>query len=184
MKKNLPLVVGVGLPLFIVVTLFVFVYLLPSIFVRPSFDFLYVSDAQHYRYGTFKVEDGRLAFVCEVGGDGSIRPPILGGEVDKEAACERHRRSATLYIYDVERGANTPVSFAEAQELRLDPSDVAPDGYRFMRGDRDGEFGFFPFFFGGGSSNGFALQKSTWLRKPVTLQGHRYQTSFLGWIVE
>lgn len=168
-KSNFPLVVGIGLPVIILVGLFLFAFLLPNFFIHPSYNFLYEAGDSYYDRN-FQVENQILVFRC------------TGNEYRD---CDRQMNNASFYIYDVAKNANVSTSFSEAQKLKLDPSDVSPDGYRFVATNEGGGFGFFPIFWDSSSSRGHAFQKG-WLRKTLELKSRSYHNNnvqFLGWIL-
>ena len=160
-KENLPLVLGVGIPLVIVLLLLIFTTVLPALLVKPAYDFVY---ADTYRY---------------------YPRPVVSVDADGKTVIEEmdEKDEVNFYRHIVSTGANTPLSEEEVNALSLDPSDVSPDGYKFVSGAGGGDVFVFPLFYEGGS-DAHAIERSGWLRKSVELRGDAYQVQFVGWIIE
>ncbi len=130
-KQNLPLIVGVSIPILMIALLAVSIYL-PRLFIVPRFDLLYVSTDDNNRGSRYLVEGGGLI---------KTKNKIPG----------RYKRylppgGSSLYVYNVDTNKVTEVSFEEAQKLNLDPSIESPDGFEVVCGNRDN--GVFLFFLG------------------------------------
>lgn len=126
-KKNIALIVGLSIPVVMIVLVAAAIYL-PRLFYHPAYNFLYVTSGDYYAIQQYEVQDGRLM-------KKNVKRP------DAMASAGE----AKLYIYDVATDRNTEVSFADAQNLDLDPDRQSPDGFEIVAaGYRDG---FFPFFF-------------------------------------
>lgn len=160
-KENLPLLLGVGIPLVIVLLLLIFTTVLPALLVKPAYDFVY---ADTYRY------DPRPIVSVDSEGNTIIE------EVDE-------KNEVNFYRHTVTTGANTPLSQEQMNALSLDPSDVSPDGYKFVSGSGGGGVFVFPLFYEGGS-DAHAIERNGWLRRPVELRGDAYQVQFVGWITQ
>ena len=148
-KKNISLIVGIAIPIFMIILIAVSIYL-PSLFApAPQYDFLYVTGGYHGRNFEYGVENGML-----------VKYEV---ESDRNAT-----RKARLFIHDVSKNAGREVTFAEAQKLRLDANAKSPDGYEVVYGSR--ESGFFPIFFSGGYDHNTMYLKGHNTSKKIELQ--------------
>jgi len=164
-KENLPLLLGVGIPMVIILGLIVMTMILPALFVDPKHNFVYADVSRDY---------SRPVIVVDTEGN-----TIPQKETEKE--------TKQFYVYDVVTGGNTPITQEELEGLSIHTSDVSPDGYKFVSGDGSGDVFIFPIFYDGGSGGGYAIEKGNWLRKPVELRSnsyYSYQIQFVGWIVD
>lgn len=167
-KKNVSLIIGIAIPIFMIFLIAVSIYL-PSLFApAPQFNFLYVVEdiyGPNHRYG---VENDMLV-KYEVKHPEPYTP-----------------RAARLFIHDVSSNMDQEVLFEEAQKLKLNANEKSPDGYEVVHGSS--EYGFFPFFFSGGYGYNTMYLKGHNASKKLELQsanGGRYYYSnrrFLGWI--
>ncbi len=172
-KKNITLLLGFSIPILMIMFVAASVYL-PGLFIKPHFNFLYVSaDDYYYNYNNgrqYSVRDGRLVKT-------EITPP-------KNASYKPPRGNAKLYLYDVTKDQSKEISFADAQRLNLDPNLRSPDGFEIVDGSRD--YGFFPFFPAGGTNYNARYLKGHGVSKKLHLQlngtSDYYNFRFLGWI--
>ena len=167
-KKNISLIIGIAIPIFMVFLIAVSIYL-PSLFApAPRFNFLYVTEDSYGRNRQYVVENGTL--------------------VKYEVKYPEHytSRTARLFVHDVSTNVDKEVSFEEAQKLRLDTNIKSPDGYEVVYGSN--EHGFFPLFFSGGQDYNAMYLKGHNTSKKLELQssaeGQYYYRDrrFLGWI--
>lgn len=166
--QYLPLLVGLGLPLLFVVWVLIFNFLLPSIFVKPQYDFIYTSGSPSQ-------------IVRVINGKVSLTPC----NADRYSNCRDYYNRLNFYRYDVSARENIPITLEELQTLTLDPSEKSPDGYRVITNDnRSGEVFFFPFFWGGSGSQAPQLTKGNFLSKSLNLKGYSSSREFVGWIIE
>jgi len=169
-KKNISLIVGISIPILMIIFVAASIYL-PGIFVKPQYNFLYVSGPDAYSYRNlidgYSVQDSKLIKnnVLQVGTDNPIP-------------------SATyLYVYDVVKNKATEISLADAQKLTLDSSITSPDGFEVVYGTKGGDF----LLFDGGRTdyNTRYLQGHNVSKKlNLKLNGDLYYRNFrfLGWI--
>lgn len=155
-REKLPLIVGIGLPLLLILYVAITAYL-PSLFVKPKYNFIYSNDS-YYDYSV-NVLDGRI----------SIQPRYYDN---------RDFRQPTLFLYDVINDKSTQISLAQAQSYTLDPSDKSPDGFTVGRRDSDGYY--FPFFFDSYDRGIYLMGKG--LNRKLTDRDY-YYFKFVGWIV-
>lgn len=167
-KKNITLIVGIAIPIFMIVLIAVSIYL-PSLFAPvPKFNFLYVTEDNYGQNRQYGVENGVL-----------LRYEVKYSE-------HYTPKEARLFIHNVLGNADQEVSFEEAQKLKLDARLKSPDGYEVVYGS--GESGFFPFFFSGGYDYNTMYLKGHNTSKKLDLQssndGRYYYRGrhFLGWI--
>ena len=100
-KKNVSLIIGIAIPIFMIFLIAVSIYL-PSLFApAPQYNFLYVTEDSYGRGRQYEVENGVL--------------------VKYEVKYPEHYtpRAARLFIHDVSRNTDQEVSFEEAQKLKL-----------------------------------------------------------------
>lgn len=173
-KKNITLLLGFSIPVLMILFVAGSVYL-PGFFIKPHFNFLYVSADDYYYYNynngrQYSVRDDRLVKT-------EIKPP-------KNVNYKPPRADAKLYLYDVAKDRSKEISFADAQRLNLDPNIKSPDGFEIVDGSRD--HGCFPFFPPGGADYNARYLKGHDVSKKLNLQlngsSDYYNFRFLGWI--
>lgn len=173
-KKNITLVIGISIPILMILFVAGSIYL-PGLFIKPHFNFLYVSgdDSSYYYYNNgyqYSVQNGTLIKnEAKQPENQNYNPP---------------RVEPKLYLYDVAKNESKEISFAEAQNLQLDSSVKSPDEFEVVYGSRDD--GFFPFFYGGGTDYNARYIKGHNVSKKLNLQlnGSSYYNNFrfIGWI--
>src|SRR5258708_35547544 len=102
---------------------------LPTLFIKPKYNFLYLSGENYYDTQYF-VQDNKL-FKKE----NAVPPPPP--------------RQSKLFVYDITLNRSIEIPFEKAQKLTLDSNTTSVDGYLVTYGTSSG--GFFPFFFYNGS---------------------------------
>ena len=163
-KNKTPLILGVGIPLLLIVLVFLVDFLLPSLFIKPEYDFVYATGAT---FGSLNINKENIEIApCSV-------------EEDEIRGC-LHEPSPNFYVYYVEEEESVPISLEEVNSLTLDVSEKAPDGYLVSGGER-GSGGFFPFFYSSGDS--FYLSRGKFLAKQVNLRTEYYNFKFIGWVL-
>ena len=168
-KKNASLLLGISIPILMILFVAASIYL-PSLFVKPKYNFLYVigDDYSYYNQYQYSVKNGKL-----------VKNEIQRLE-DKKLPP---RIEAKLYIHDVAKNESREISFEEAQKLNLDTSITSPDGFEIVYGSRGD--GIFPFFFWSERDYSRRYLKGHNLTKKLNLQSDSsYYRSFrfLGWI--
>lgn len=172
-QKNLPVVIGIALPLVVIAVLAVAVSV-PSLLTDPEHDFLFTNEGYDYnrvyRF-TYEVLDGRIA----------AQPVSLHlGEYDRSIIEDR----PTIFRYSAKEGTVHEVSFAEAETLVLDPGPSSPDGYIVEYGYNRGG-GLF-LFYDSGDSSGYYIAKGGARKKipAIPSQGGygNGQLKFIGWV--
>lgn len=137
MKNNLPLIVGVSIPLLVVVAVALSIYL-PGLFVEPQYNFLYTTgDGQngyYTGYYEYVVRDGKL-----------IKQEVkVPDEIKRNYPPYPPSSEIKFFVHDVKLNKSKQISFDEASRLKLDSNVQSPDGFEVVYGTRDG--GAFPFF--------------------------------------
>jgi len=167
-KKNIPLIIGIAVPIFMILLVAISIYL-PSLFApAPRFNFLYVVGDG---YGT------NLQYIVENG-------KLIKQEVKEPQGYAP--RAARLFVYNVSTGEDKEMSFEEAQKFNIDTKKVSADGYEVVYGSEN--YGFFPLFFGSDHDYNNTYLKGHSASKKLNLQslseGNYYYRNrrFLGWI--
>jgi len=167
-RKNLPLILAIALPILLIIVVALSVTL-PSLFIKPQFNFLYASSNNYASYRVFSVVDGKLTRV-------EIKQPIKDAYYEPQVVPQ-------LYLHDVATNSSRQVTFAQAQEFVLDSSPKSPDGFEVVNGSR-GE-GVMPMMFWSGSDYGVKYIKGNNGSKKLNLQissDNYYSFEFLGWV--
>lgn len=166
MKKNLPLILAIAIPVAMILFVAGSIYL-PKLFFKPTVNFLYV------------VNDGYA---------GESRYYVVGDQLfNRQSVADRRKTEAVLYIYDVATNQSRRVSYQETQNLKLDPNRISPDGFEIVSGNNTDA----PFPFGDSAWRDY----NVWYiighgaRWELTVRGRDfggYQNAFrfLGWITQ
>lgn len=166
-RKNIPLIVGLAIPVLMVLFVAGSIYL-PGFFVRPRFSFLYSTGDSYYSRYQYSLENGKL--------------------VENEVEYPKHevvRSKPNLFVYDIVEDKGMAVSFEEAQQLTLNPNSKSPDGFEVDCGRKS--TGYFLLFFDSfrDCSSRFIKGRGTSKKLNVQLRGGSdYSFQFLGWLVE
>lgn len=172
-KKNITLVMGMAIPILMILFVAGSIYL-PGLFIKPHFNFLYVSgDDSYYYYNNgyqYSVQNNKLI-------KNEIKQPVTPSYNPPPVEPK-------LYLYDVVKNESKEVSFDEALNLNLDSSVTSPDEFEVVYGSRGD--GFFPFFYGGGTDYNARYLTGHNVSKKLNLQlnGGSYYNNFrfIGWI--
>lgn len=142
-KKNLPLIAGLGIPLGMVL-LIVLSLIIPSLFSKPKHNFVFVTNnTDRYDYNT-TYSPGMYSF-------NGISYAVSDGRLVQRTQVYYTYRSAPennepkLYSYDVKSNRATEITYQQAMNYRLDASSIAPDGFEITYGSRSS--GIFPIFY-------------------------------------
>lgn len=168
LKKNMPLVVGILIPIVMIVFVTISVYM-PQWLANPEYDFLY---AVHEGYGGYKYD-------YQVGSNDRLTRTLLGGGSNYREPAEEDQ----LYVYSVKSDESEGVTYEEAAQLKLDGSSKSPDGYELVRGGSSGG-GFFPFFYSSGSYGKYFLKAKGASVEISLAKGDDYysRVKFIGWV--
>jgi len=169
-KKNITLVLGISIPILMILFVAGSIYL-PGLFIKPHFNFLYVSgDDYYYNQQQYSVQNGKLV-------KSEIKQP-------ENQNYNPPRGESKLYVYDVAKNESKEISFLETQNLNLDSSVKSPDDFEVVYGSRGD--GFFPFFFWSERDYNTRYLSGHNVSKKLNLQlnGSSYYNNFrfIGWI--
>lgn len=171
--KNIPLIIGVTLPVFMIIFTAAAIYI-PGYFAKPpTVDFVYVTGDEYYDCEwDYRVINGRLTRIA--------RPEsVISKRNQTMPVCD-----PVFYVHDVSADKSKSMTFAEASGLQLDPGSMSPDGYEVVRGSGGEDF---PFFFDGNNYDEVYLRGHSWSKKMnityVSQQYYHYNFSFLGWVL-
>lgn len=174
-RKNASLILGISIPILMIVLIAASIYL-PGLFIKPKFNFLYLSGEFRYDYNNqplYIIENEKL-----------IKNKITYYE-DTYRYYTPPKYDAKFYIYDVTTNESKQVSFEEAQKLTLDSNKKSPDGFEVVYGSRGD--GFFPFFYGSETDYETRYLKGNNVSKKLNIQLSRTYSfynnfNFIGWI--
>jgi hypothetical protein len=108
--RNVPLMLGIGIPILLVLIVFGFIFIPRFIAPAPQYDFLLITGQDESKL-TYTVENGRLI------------------EVKRGKPEAYIRASAAIYLYKTPNNGAVHLSYDEAKKLKIDSRTVAPDGY-------------------------------------------------------
>ena len=177
-NKNLPLIVGIALPVVFIIIISVVIYL-PALFVNPAHNFLYSISTDYYAYNqgyanTFSVKNNHLVLVPS-------QQLTRVGDVYKDTAFRADM--PPLYEYDLKTDTSHEISFEEASKLTLDPGPSSPDGYQ-VKYEYNND-GVFELFGSSGTRNSFYISKGSSQKRLSGLSGNQswYEGNFklIGW---
>jgi hypothetical protein len=181
MRKNLPLIIGLAIPLLMIAFVAISIYV-PSWFANPQYSFIYTVKDNYNMYGDrYFVQNGAIA-------KETIPYPV---STDSRYPTEKYPETKSyLYIFDIKSKTAKEISLDEAKKLSLINDLVSPDGYKLEQGTNDS--GVFELF--GGYDrytskwylrNG-AMNKEIMLQFPASVSDRYYYYNdnfqFLGWI--
>ena len=164
-KKNIPLIIALSIPILMVILITISIYV-PTLFVKPKFDFIYSVENTYCYHRKHSVQDERVVF-SEVSNK-------------KENDICRNNQQPRLYYYDVQSFTSKEITLEEAQEYRLDCRRHSQDGFEIVSGDRSFDI----FFISGSSYYDKYLKKGAYSRRIHLENHHYYDFRFLGWIKE
>ena len=177
MKKNLPLVIGIALPI-VFITIISFIVFLPSSFVNHAHNIIYTEgDEYSYDYqfrNIYKIIDGKIVSVAN--------PNIKVVEGDY---YDRTLKDAPkIYFYDVEKDASYEITLEQAQKYNLVAGPSSPDGYNITK--KYTHNGIFEIFGSSDSGEKYYIVSANGNSKQITgiknTQGYYGQINIIGWI--
>ncbi len=165
-KPNISLIIGIIIPIAMILFVAGSIYL-PGLFVKPSYNFLYVTYRDYYYGQYYSVQNSTLI-------KGDIYPNTNYGNQSLGVI--------KLYIHDVKANTNKEISFEDAQKLTIDSNSISPDGFKIVYGKRSRNDIFFPYSWNDKDSRyleGHRVSK----KLDLQLLDNSYNTFyFLGWI--
>jgi hypothetical protein len=172
MKKHLPLIVGIALPIIFIIIISIVLFV-PSLYVKPQHNFIYTTLPDYYSYNqgyqeTYKVRDSHI-----------VTERVVPREKETQLSG-----APTLYVYDVHADTSHQVTFDEVKGLAVDPGPSSPDGYTVAYEYNND--GIFELFGSNNENNRFFISKGNGKKKLNGLIGDRYwyQGNFrlIGWV--
>ena len=122
MKKNLPLIIGLALPILFIIIIAIVVYL-PSNFVNPQHNFIYKEQSyDSYRNDVVIVGDKVSLAPTNITEKGIVADPYL-----------QVKDYPKIYLYDFSKNASYEISLEEAQKFSVAKGPSSPDGYSIER---------------------------------------------------
>lgn len=174
MKKNLPLIIGLALPVLFIIIISAIVFT-PNVFIKPAHDFIYSNETNYYNPYQYQ-----LTYVVE---NEKITTSKIPVNTDFKEPTNR-QVSPTLYIYNVKDDSTHQITLEEAQKYTLDPGPTSADGY--VVAYNYGHYGLFELFGSNGNNNAWYVTKGTGKKRLNGLTTDRYYGSgnfkFIGWI--
>ncbi len=120
-NKNLPIIIGIALPVIFIIAIF-FIVSSPVSRVNPQYSFVYTLDGNqsyYYQYkNTYELSNGKIV-------SKSIDIP----KEDPYYKNKTLKDYPTMYIYDVKNDTSKELSLPEAQKYELVVGPSSPDGY-------------------------------------------------------
>lgn len=166
-KKNIPLILGFSIPVLMIIFVAASIYV-PGIFSKPKYNFLYSTDGDYFGSQNYSVESNKVVL-------NPRRTPYDTYPVYP---------TPKLYIHDVTTNKSSPISFQNAQFLKLDASEESPDGYKLENGINHSD-GFFPLFWYSSDNNQeYLVGHNTSKKLELTHGTTYYSVHFLGWIMK
>lgn len=171
-KKNLGLLVGVLVPLLMVIGMAIAVYWPVWFGEKPQYDFVYSQNM--YGSGYYKIENGKLT-----------KPDIGSTNPDRYSSGFKVPDPYgylynKLYYHDTKRNQSREVTFEEAQQFKLDPKSISPDGFQ-LESNYSGSG--FPFMMG--HSERIAYLKKGSSTYKLNLVGDYYpEYRVIGWVIK
>lgn len=177
MKKNLPLILALCIPIAMIIFVAASIYL-PLAFISPQDKFIYVVNDRYDYYGEhYEVRDGKIIVVSV---------PIPPGSTIKEFPVTS-TTTARFYMYDAAQDETTEVKSEDINKYTVDSNATSPDGFSIQRGG--GNDGIFELFGGMNRDyNTVYLKKGAYTRKialKTVNQTYYYNNDFrfLGWVI-
>jgi hypothetical protein len=177
-RKNASLILGVSIPILMIILIISSIYL-PGLFVKPKFNFLYISGESgtyYHNQPLYIVENEKLL-------KNKIITPEKQNNYYENYYYDPPKYNGKFYIYDVTKNEAREISFAMAQNLKIDSNKKSPDGFEVVYGSRSD--GFFPFMYGPGNDYKTRYLKGQGLSKKLNLLLEGEYSSyynFIGWI--
>ncbi len=153
MKKNIPLIVGIALPIVFIIIISLSIYI-PTLYVNPEHNFIYSMNDNYYSNNsyknTYKITDGKIHTEQTLTAKNN-------GMIDSKTAIIYMGENPPLYLYDVKTNSSHEITLEEAEKYNLDPGPSSPDGYNIDYGYNNN--GIFELFGSSRNGNGFYVYK-------------------------
>jgi hypothetical protein len=173
--KNLPLIIGIALPVFFILIISIIVFI-PTWFIKPQYNFLYSNQGSYYNYNnqaysnTYVVDGSSLSL---------NPPPVSTGSLPKTAT------NPPLFLYNVKDNSTHQIDFNDAKNFVLDPGPSSPDGY-LVKYQYSNE-GLFGLFGSNGNQSGYVIAKGNASKSldGLNASSENYYSNdfkFIGWV--
>ncbi len=176
MKKNIPLLVGILLPIVFIIILSVVVFL-PMHSVNPAHNFLYASNSYSYRND----ENGQTRMNNFI-----IQNGKLFRNTPSASPLEQNQNikyiDPELYMYDVKTDTIRKTTFEEAEKYVYEDSRTSSDGYTVQYDYNNA--GIFELF-GARSNPGYVVsngKSQKRLKSMMAENQYYYSLALIGWI--
>ncbi len=171
MQKNLPLIVGIALPIVFIVILIVAIAL-PPMFINPKHDFLYTMGTNYYNNvvysNVYQVVNGKL----------TLKPVVVNATNPPARVMQD---APPLYQYKVKSNTAHEISLEDAQKLILDAGPSSPEGYTV--GYKYGNGDMFDLFGGNNNSYGFYISNGSSGKRLTGINSRdSYNFALIGWV--
>jgi len=171
MKKNLPLIIGLALPILFIIIIAIVVYL-PSNFVNPQHNFIYKEQSyDSYRNDVVIVGDKVSLAPTNITEKGIVADPYL-----------QVKDYPKIYLYDFSKNASYEISLEEAQKFSVAKGPSSPDGYSIERNYNHS--GIFEIFGSYEDNSGYFITSPDGAKRKLTgIQGeYYYDLDIIGWV--
>lgn len=181
---NVPLIVGVGVPVLMMLFIAAAIYL-PGLFKKPQFDFVYSTADYSFANPVLEVEDQKLGFKCAENQNYYSSDDAVVDEITAKCAEEFLPK---IYRYSIKNNTAAEISYADAQKLSLDRNADSSDGYKVEQGNyNNGDI--FSDMFGGGYNDDYNAWYLKGHNRVVKLNitndtNSSRDTRFVGWVKE
>lgn len=181
MKKNLPIIIGVLLPIIFILVIAGFI-LIPTYNINPKYDFLYTKNQDYDYYArktyknTYKVVNGKL-----------ISEPIKLDSKKYSPETEFIDSLPDLFVYNTKDNTTHKITLEDTKDMYIDVGPSSTDGYNVEY--RYGDHGILDIF---GSSysadSGFYITKDkagkklTGVYQEANSYLYPHDLNFIGWI--
>ena len=176
-KANLPLIIGLSIPVIMVAILAAVIYI-PKAYIQPEHDFIYaVGDYPIYTDPARNIQ---------------IEYTVSGGKLLAKETPYIHENKPyntndpEFFRYSVTEKTNTPLAKETVQQLALDPSSKSPDGFEL--GYARSQDNIFESMFGGRDYSQRVLKKDS-VAVGIELLPNRSNTYYdrqinlVGWVI-
>ncbi len=177
MKKNLPLIIGLAIPVLMIIVVVIAVYV-PNMFAHPTYGFVFSVGDYPYNYGKhYSVVNGVIV-------ETNTPNPIV--KTQNGVTYPENTTPVNLFVYDPITDNVRQITLADAQKLKVDISPKSPDGYVLDRGNNN--VGIFEIFGSNRDYNAWYLRKGV-VSKRIYLTAldnsyyYNNYSQFLGWII-
>jgi hypothetical protein len=162
MKKNLPLIIGLALPIIFIIIIAAVVYW-PSNFVNPKHNFVYLDQSYGSYLTDIVVVEDKITTVSS-------------------GTSDMYAKQPTIYLYDFSKNASYEITLEEAKQLSVTKGPASPDGYSIGR--NNSHSGIFEIFGSYEDNSGYFISSPDGAKRKLTgIQGeYYYELNVIGWV--